>query len=278
MHLFVKKKSSEESQVGFTLTDLLVSVGVVALLGATVATALASTRPNSLAYQCLNNLRQLGIAWTMYSDDYQGVLVYNHDGLNAGKDAADASWAGGWLDFGTSSDNTNFVLLINHVRYPYSAFLGPYLKTASVFKCPADKSTFASTAFPRVRSVSLNNLMGQNARSWTTPTSYTIYTKISQLASPARLFLFLDEREDSINDPVFLSDPDTRFQMIDFPGSYHDGADNFVFADGHGESHKWLDPRTTPPINPGQFIPLNISIPGDIDIDWLQQHASELAH
>jgi type II secretory pathway pseudopilin PulG len=278
MRPLARKNSFDSREPGFTLTDLLVAVVVIALLGATIATALASTKPNTLAFQCLNNLRQLGSAWTMYSDDYQGWLVYNHDGALAGKDSSEESWVGGWLDYSTSSDNTNTDLLINHVKYPRAAFFGSYLKTASVFKCPADKSTFASTAIPRVRSVSLNNFMGKNTRSWTTPTSYTIYTKISQLASPARLFLFLDEREDSINDPLFFSDPDHRFQMFDFPGSYHDGADIFVFADDHGETHKWLDPRTTPPINPGQLIPLNISIPGDIDVDWLQQHASELPH
>jgi prepilin-type processing-associated H-X9-DG protein len=85
----------------------------------------------------------------------------------------------------------------------------------------------------------------------------------------------LDEREDSINDPQFWTDPDTAFNMIDYPGSYHDGAGNFIFADGHGESHRWLDPRTSPPIKPGTIMPLNVSIPGDADIDWLQQHASE---
>src|SRR6266567_150474 len=157
MHPLARKDSSARRQPGFTLTDLLVAVVVIALLGVTIATTLASTKPNTLAFQCLNNLRQLGSAWTMYSDDYQGWLVYNHDGTLAGKDSSEEAWVGGSLDYTTSSDNTNVDLLINHVKYPYSGFLGQYVKTASIFKCPADKSTFASTAIPRVRSVSLNN-------------------------------------------------------------------------------------------------------------------------
>jgi prepilin-type processing-associated H-X9-DG protein len=285
MHTFAAENSAnrrtfpggpEGSERGFTLTDLLITLAVVGLLGATLATAMASTRPNTLAFQCLNNLRQLGSAWTMYSDDYVGALVYNRDGASAGN-SGDPSWVGGWLDYSSSTDNTNTDKLINHARYPGAAFLGPYLKTASVFKCPADKSLYLST-IPRVRSVSLNNFMGQNARSFTAPTAYTVYTKISQIGSPANLFLILDEREDSINDGLYFTNPDTRYNMVDYPASYHEGSANFGFVDGHGDTHKWLDSRTATPINPGQFLPLNVMLTGDVDVDWLQQHASELAH
>ena len=264
-------------QVAFTLTELLVVIGVVALLAATVGTALATTRPTTLTAQCLNNLRQLGLAFRMYAEDNQGGLVYNRDGLNAGKSSIDASWAGGWLDFTSSTDNTNTDLLINHTKWPSSAFFGPYLRTASVFKCPADRSvvSIGGSRLARVRTVALNNFMGRGSRTWTTPSAYSLYTRGNQMASPAKLFLFLDEREDSINDAFFWTDPDVRFHLVDYPGSYHEGAGNFIFADGHGESHRWVDPRTTPPINPGQLIQLNIFMPGNLDIDWLQEHASE---
>src|SRR5262245_52220580 len=120
------------TELAFTLTELLVVIGILLLLTATLATALAGTRPNSLTFRCLNNLRQLGLGWRMYSEDYQGWLAYNRDGNNVGKSQADRSWAGGWLDVSASSDNTNTDLLINHTRYPYSAYFGPYLKTATV--------------------------------------------------------------------------------------------------------------------------------------------------
>jgi len=142
-------------QPGFTLTELLVVIATLLIVAAMVGTALATTKPNTLAFQCLNNLRQLDLAWKMYSDDNQGKLVYNSRG-------GAISWARGFMDRSSTPDNTNTDLLINHARYFDSAFLGPYLKTASVFKCPADNSvvTFGAEQFPRVRSISLNNFMG----------------------------------------------------------------------------------------------------------------------
>jgi prepilin-type N-terminal cleavage/methylation domain-containing protein/prepilin-type processing-associated H-X9-DG protein len=255
-------------QPGFTLTELLVAIATLLIVATTIGTALATTKPNTLAFQCLNNLRQLGLAWRMYSDDNQGKLVYNQHFV------ASASWAFGELTYDASSVNTNTELLINHAKYPSSAFLGPYLKTASVFKCPADKSvvTIGAEQFPRVRSMSLNVFMGSQD-SYTSP-AYTLYTNINQLTSPAQRFTFLDEHADSINDGAFLSSPSTRYLMPDLPASYHDGAGNFIFADGHGESHRWTDRRTTRPIF---GLPNNnIFTPGNIDVDWVQQHASEL--
>jgi prepilin-type processing-associated H-X9-DG protein len=87
------------------------------------------------------------------------------------------------------------------------------------------------------------------------------------------MFVFLDEREDSINDGWFASDPDTAWQIIDYPASYHNGAGGFSFADGHSEIKKWLDPRTRPVLKTGQLLPLNVNLPNDVDLRWLGQKA-----
>jgi prepilin-type processing-associated H-X9-DG protein len=99
------------------------------------------------------------------------------------------------------------------------------------------------------------------------------YTNASQIKFPSELFVILDERAESINDGTFASDPDTLFQLVDFPGAYHNGSGSFSFADGHVELHRWTDPRTNPVPPPGQPFPLNVNLPGDLDIVWLQQHA-----
>jgi prepilin-type N-terminal cleavage/methylation domain-containing protein len=267
------------AHAGFTLVELMVVVAMVGLLATMLSPTMARTKPCSASFQCQNNLRQLAIAWKMYADDNNGRLVYNRDGLNAGKQSGNEAWVGGYLDFTSSSDNTNTAFLIDHGKCPYGAYLGLYVKTAQVFKCPADRSTaiMAGGVKPRVRSVSLNNQIGTGSRTWVTPSRYPLCTNFNQINSPVYSLLFLDEREDSINDGSFLTAPDTLYQVIDFPASYHNNAGGFSFGDGHTEIHHWKDPRTMPVLRPGVFLPLNINLPGDVDALWLAQRAAGVA-
>jgi prepilin-type processing-associated H-X9-DG protein len=91
------------------------------------------------------------------------------------------------------------------------------------------------------------------------------------------MFVFVDEREDSINDGYFASDLRNqlgRFTMVDFPASYHNRSANFTFADGHAESHRWTDPRTTPRLRAGDLLKLNVPAPDNPDLQWLQDRIS----
>ena len=263
---------------GFTAIEFGAVIATLSLLALVLAPALARTQPIHSATQCVNNLRQIGLAWRMYAEDNGGNLVYNFRGAMAGKAPGSENWAGGWMDFTSNSDNTNTALLINRERYPYSAFFGPYLRSARAFKCPADKLTvnIAGQRLPRVRSVSMNSRVGEGGRSWVTPSAYPLYPNLRGVFPPvpAQLFVLLDEHEASINDSVFFVDPDTQWRLIDFPASYHNGGAGFAFADGHSEIHRWHDGRTMPVLSPGQLLPLNGPMPGSVDIQWLQQHVA----
>jgi prepilin-type N-terminal cleavage/methylation domain-containing protein len=266
------------ARAGFTLVELVVVVAMVGLLASMLAPTMARTKPNSASFQCQNNLRQLTFAWKMYADDNTGSLVYNRDG-SVGYSAGNESWVGGFLDYTANPDNTNTALLIDHNKYPYGAFLGPYIKTPLAFKCPADRSTapMAGGAQPRVRSISMNNFVGTGSRTWNTFSRYALCTRFEQIKSPGYMFVFLDEREDSINDGCFITDPDTRYIIIDYPASYHNNAGGFSFADGHSEIHRWKDSRTMPVLRPGQYLPLNVNLPGDVDVLWLAQRSAGVA-
>ena len=113
---------------------------------------------------------------------------------------------------------------------------------------------------------------------------YRLYLKSSEIINPSpdRLFVFLDQRSDSINWGNFItsmdgyapSNPAAYKFVSDMPGAYHDGAATFSYADGHGEIHRWLDRRTTPPLRP-QFLPADsIPSPYNPDIAWLQDRAT----
>jgi prepilin-type processing-associated H-X9-DG protein len=120
----------------------------------------------------------------------------------------------------------------------------------------------------------MNNFVGDLSRTWTSPSKYQLCKKSSQILSPAMMFVFLDEREDSINDGWYASDPDTKWQIIDFPASYHGNAAGYSFADGHSEIHRFRDARTMPVLRQGQTMPLNVNISGDQDILWMAQRAA----
>jgi prepilin-type processing-associated H-X9-DG protein len=179
------------------------------------------------------------------------------------------------MDYTASTDNTNTGMLINHDKYPYGAYLGPYCHAPGAFKCPADKSTapVMGTSMPRVRSLSMNCYVGEG-RTWTSPSRYPLCVKTADIKSPVNMFVLLDEREDSINDGWYATDPDVLYQLVDYPASYHGRAAGFSFADGHSEIHKWLDGRTTPVLSSGTLLPLNVNLPGDKDVLWLGQHSA----
>jgi prepilin-type processing-associated H-X9-DG protein len=264
----------------FTLVELLVVIGMVTLGALMLVPALARSRTNSPAFQCLNNARQIARGWIMYAEDNGGALAPNSDGTSAGKTLASPAWVAGWLDFSSSTDNTNTLMLVDHDRYPYGAFLGVYVgKNATIFKCPGDHSTVleGGVATPRARSISMNCYVGNPSRTWTSHSRYPLCNTVPMVLRPADMFVTLDEREDSINDGYFATAPDILYQVVDYPAAWHANSGGFSFADGHSEIHKWLDPRTRPVIASGFQLPLNVNLPGDKDVLWLAQHAAGVA-
>ena len=109
--------------------------------------------------------------------------------------------------------------------------------------------------------------------------AYRINVKLSNLTDPppVRTFVFIDEREDSINDCVFYVDMGQRgsdAHWIDLPAFYHNRAAGLSFADGHAEIKRWLDARTMPPLRPDQPTQLNFPSPNNQDIAWLQERTT----
>jgi len=219
---------------GFSLIELLVALVTVAILASVLLPALASSKANGKAQQCMNNKRQLTLAWQMYTADSADQLMTATLWIDN---------SAGYLDWTTSPMNTNLAALIN----PAQALIASYNKNAAVFKCPADAYQSPANSGPRDRSISLNiALAGTPTILGKAPdgSSYIAARKIYDLAKPgpAGIFVLLDEHPDSINDSIFALNPGAATgseKWRDYPASYHNAANAVSFADGHVEMHSW---------------------------------------
>jgi prepilin-type N-terminal cleavage/methylation domain-containing protein/prepilin-type processing-associated H-X9-DG protein len=265
----------------FTLIELLVVIAIIAILAAMLLPALAKAKMKAKGIMCLNNTRQLMIAWHMYADENKDHITGSYVG------GSGPEWdGGGFMDF-TAGKRDNYDITFNLTQSPLWPYCG---KSASIFKCPADNATVLDNLnrrVPRVRSISMNPFMGGPdgsgfGGSMGVNTVYKTFTTLSTMRQPSQEFVFLDENEDSINDGWFALSMQSYLTtspnvMVNWPAYYHNRAAGFAFADGHSEIHRWLDQRTMPLVRDMTLVQnLNGTTfsPQNPDVFWIQDHAS----
>jgi len=258
-----------------------VVIGIIAVLASLVLPALAKAKSRGYAISCLSNMRQLTLAWMMYSGDYEDRLPYNLGGAADRTSFAaktNINWVNNILSWEVDADNTNATLITE-------ASLGSYTaKNPRIYKCPSDRALSAeqrAAGFQeRTRSYSMNAMVGnagpliQYGSVNVNNPNYRQFFNLGSIPNPARIFVFIEEHPDSINDGYFLNVPG-YYEWIDLPASYHNNGCNLSYADGHVEYHKW---KGTDVLRPAEAeaanLPADVSSNSRVDFDWLAYRTS----
>jgi len=208
---------------GFTLIELLTVIAVIAILAALLLPALSRAKSKAWEINCLGNLKQLTLGWLMYPDDNDGLLPYNNGGAPSG--APPGFWVLGIAATDLNTTNIEAGTLYRYIGNP------------RVYKCPADHSQVVGGSTPRVRSYSIEGLLGAP------PPAHLSSFKQIVSPGPASVFVAIDENETSIEDGTFGIDRDPYSQWINLPSDRHNRAAMLSFADGHVKRFKWRFPK-----------------------------------
>jgi prepilin-type processing-associated H-X9-DG protein len=271
----------------------LVVIAIIAILASLLLPVLSRAKQKTQGSLCLNNGKQMMMGMVMYTSDNHDLFPPNPDDGNT---MPGYNWVSGQAGIGGAQEFDPDVI-VDPTRSLLINYLGG---NATLFRCPADGRSgpyqgtnprMKGQIVPSARTFSMNQAVGtvdelytpgdgQNhlgvpnlpvSGPWLTGTigvnkhnnPYATYYKASMIGAPgpSMLWVLVDEDPGGLNDAAFaftMADA----EWIDAPGSYHNGACGFAFADAHSEIHKWIEK------------PVTQNDANETDWNWMQRRTS----
>ena len=244
-------KPNRNSKPAFTLIELLVVIAIIAILAGMLMPAFKRAKSKSKAVSRQNNLKQLQVAWFTYVSD-------DDDWLPPSISQGGRNQPGSWV-LGNAKMDANLTNIQTGLLYSYAP-------SAGLYHCPADASTMNGSPIRRTRSYSMNAwLRSELSNDTYSGYGFALGEHLAQrqryseivIPTPAQVFVFIDENEQSIYDGEFHTaqakasdsidiygnvDPNTD-AWLKLPADRHDQGAILSFADGHAEPHRWLVPK-----------------------------------
>ncbi|RYX80761.1 DUF1559 domain-containing protein [bacterium] len=201
-HARAPKYSLAHVKKAFTLIELLVVIAIIAILASILFPVFARARENARRSSCQSNLKQIGLGFAQYTQDYDEKLPPYTIGLGYGN----------WNYFSASAETAR----TTRVFQPERGAIYPYVKSSQIYICPSDT-------------------LGQVSGNSYGISSCMLGPSISSFQSSALYVLLSEESRDTpsmAND--YLGSDDAYINATsNYIANRHFDGSNVLFLDGH---------------------------------------------